>query len=66
MKTLMIFLIFLLIGAFFIISGENLKINKNQDRALFFKSYAAWIDSLFLNSKSLGGYVVKLEWLPKE
>lgn len=66
MKILMFLIFFLLVGAFFIISNENIKLNSKENVGIFFKSYSQWIDGLADNSKGLAGYVVKMEWLPGE
>ena len=66
MKTLLFILVFLLIGGFFIISNENIKLNSSENVGLFFKEYASWIDNLVGNGGVVGGYVVKMEWLPGE
>ncbi len=64
MKTFIFLIVFLLIGAFFIISNENIKLNSSGNVKLFFSEYGLWIDQLINNSKSLAGYIVKSEWLP--
>ena len=66
MKIIMFVLLFLLIGAFFIISNENIKLNSNENLDLFFKEYGKWADSLFGNGKTVVGYVAKMEWLPDQ
>ena len=64
MKLILFILIFLLTGAFFIISNENL-ILKNPDNVdKFFSLYAKWIDQLTDNFSGATGYLVKMEWLP--
>ena len=64
MKFFMFLIIFLLIGAFFIISSENIRLNNSENINLFFKEYASWIDGLFKNGKTIAGFVIKMEWLP--
>ncbi len=66
MKIIMLIIMFLLIGAFFIISNENIRLNNPENINLFFKEYAGWINSLANNGKTVAGYVVKMEWLPRE
>ena len=66
MKTLIFLVTFLFIGAFFIISNENIKLNTPENVDLFLKKYALWIDDLLGNGKIVVGYVVKMEWLPDE
>ena len=65
MKILMFVILFLFIGAFFIISNEKIKINNSENVNLFFEKYVAWMDDLADNSKIVIGYVIKSEWLPE-
>lgn len=60
----MLILMFLFLGAFFIISNEGLKISNGEDFYKLGESYYSWVGGLFLNAKSLTGYVVKFDWLP--
>jgi len=64
MRIYLFIMVFLLIGAFFIISNDNLHINKSAEVGKFFKSYYVWFGGLFENVKGISGYVVKSEWLP--
>lgn len=66
MKLLMFLIFFLLIGAFFIISNENIRMNSQENVDRFFNLYGEWIDSLTSNSQVVVGHVVKMEWLPNE
>jgi hypothetical protein len=65
MKILMFFIIFLLFGAFFIISNENILIGEVEDREEFLGLYGEWIDGLTGNGRGVVGHVVKMEWLPE-
>ena len=62
----MFVILFLLIGAFFIISNENIRLNSKENVNYFFKEYGQWFDQLVRNSKSASGYLIKMEWLPGE
>jgi len=64
MKLLMFFILFLLIGAFFIISNEKIQLDNKENIDLFFHQYFQWLNGLLKNSKTVVGYVVKMEWLP--
>ena len=64
MKILMFIILFLLIGAFSIISNENIRLDNSENVSLFFKEYGRWFDKLAGNSKIAVGYVIKMEWLP--
>jgi len=66
MKLLMFVLLFLFIGAFFIISNENIKLNSQENFNLFLKEYGDWGGKLLGNGKTVVGYVAKMEWLPEE
>ena len=66
MKTIMIIAMFFLIGAFFIISEDNIRMNTQSNVNVFFVNYVSWIDSIFSNGKGVLGYVVKMEWLPEK
>ncbi len=62
----MFIILFLLIGAFSIISNENIRLNNEENVSLFVGLYGHWIDMLVGNSGNALGYVVKMEWLPGE
>jgi hypothetical protein len=64
MRFLFILLIFLFLGAFFIVSNENIKINKNQEFDRFLKFYSSWLSSLLSNAKTITGYAIRSNWLP--
>jgi hypothetical protein len=66
MKTLMFVILFLLAGAFFIISNEQIQLNSMDNIDMFFLLYMKWLDSLFDNTKTVTGYVVKMGWLPNQ
>lgn len=65
MKITMLVIMFLLIGAFFIISQNNLYMFKQGNLTTFASLYTGWLTNLAENSVKTAGYVVKLEWLPK-
>ena len=64
MRVYVLAMVFLLMGAFFIISNGNLHMNRAYDVGIFMKSYYLWFGSLFDNAKGMTAYVVKSEWLP--
>ncbi|PIU76033.1 hypothetical protein COS75_01285 [Candidatus Pacearchaeota archaeon CG06_land_8_20_14_3_00_35_12] len=65
-KLVVFIIIFLLIGAFFIISQQNLDIKKKVDQQTFFKSFSSWLGQLGNNTIHLTASAVKLEWLPEK
>lgn len=66
MKTLMFLIFFLLLGAFFIISENNIQLNSIDNLRLFSDSYFFWLDGLTDNAKTVSGYVTGMQWLPEQ
>ena len=66
MKVLMFVVLFLFIGAFFIISDKEIKLNSKENVSYFFSEYGIWIDKLVGNGGEATGYLVKMQWLPGE
>lgn len=66
MKIIMIILMFLIIGALFVISNENLHLNDKKELERFYDSYYLWVGNVFNNLKSVTADVIKVDWLPKE
>ncbi len=66
MKLITFIVMFLLIGAFFIISENKLALRDSENREKFADLYVSWTNRIFDNSKTMGGYVVKLDWLPEK
>ncbi len=65
MKIITIAVIFLLLGAFFIVTKENLYLNSTSSFDRLGDEYYSWLNSLFENAKLVTGYVIKLDWLPE-
>ncbi len=66
MKIFMILAIFLLLGAFFIVSNNNLALIEDEGREEFRDKYGQWLAGILDNSRDVTAYVVKLDWLPHE
>lgn len=66
MKIYMFIIIFLFIGAFFIISENNLPLARDGNLGNFVDLYFSWIGQIFENSGHLVGNVIKLSWLPNQ
>lgn len=64
-KALVLLIILLVIGAYFIKTYNNLDLKKPKDLGTFVKVYSAWIYNLGVNVRDVTGYVTKKEWLPK-
>ena len=56
---------FLLLGAFFIITSENLALKNKDNFEQFSSLYYSWFDNLFENGKTLTGYIIDSKWLPE-
>jgi len=55
----------LFLGAFFIISNENLHLLVVSERELFFNIYFGWLHDLSTQMVDVTGYIVQFKWLPK-
>jgi len=64
MRITVFFIKFLLLGAFFIISNQNLALIDEGNRNLFIEEYKGWIFGIADHVGSLTGYIVEVEWLP--
>lgn len=64
MKTIMLIVMFFVVGALFIISEDNLNIGKGDNAKVLTGMYLSWLDETFDNMKTLTGNIVKLNWLP--
>lgn len=60
----MILVLFLFLGAFFIISNENLHLSNKIEAKTFASLYYNWFFDLFSNAHGIAGYAIKSEWLP--
>jgi len=65
MKILIFTILFFLIGAFFIISENNLALGKSGNVDKTIGLYYMWISHLFDNTLAMTGDVVRMNWLPE-
>ena len=65
MKIISILLMFLILGALFIISNQNLALKDEENFNKFADGYYIWLNSLFENGKTITSYVVNSNWLPE-
>ena len=65
MKILMLIVMFFCIGAFFIISQNNIYLNNSENTDKFISLYSSLLEKTFSNIGNLIGNVIKMEWLPK-
>jgi len=66
MKIGLVILKFLLIGSLFILANENIHLADPIERGDFYSKVYGWFDTLYQQSLSIVGYVVRSEWLPPE
>lgn len=66
MRWLMFVLKFLLIGALFIVSNNNLALIDSDDRQAFYDESGKWLKDVTVNFGELTAFVVKVKWLPRD
>ena len=64
MRLLFFLLVFMLFGAFFVISEEGLRLNVEEDRGVFSGLYLNWLDNVFANGASITTNAIRENWLP--
>jgi hypothetical protein len=64
MKTAIILLKILIVGALLIISNGNLAMKNQENLPIFFERYNSWLTELFDKGAVVMGYVISTEWLP--
>jgi hypothetical protein len=64
MKISIIVVKFLLLGALFIISNQELYLTNPQDLETFYDLFGSWIFNLANHFFQISGYVINSEWLP--
>ena len=63
-KIIVLAIIILILGAYFVKTYNNLDLKKPDDLQSFVKIYFGWIFTLGNNVKDVTGYATKKEWLP--
>ncbi len=59
-----IVLLFLLVGALFIVSNENLQLADREEQREFIALYRLWLSSIGENVRAITGQVIAAEWVP--
>lgn len=62
----MFIVIFIMIGALFIISENNLALKESKNIKEFGFLYMDWLGKIFDNSKRITSSVINLDWLPNK
>ena len=65
MRILVIVLIFLLVGALFIINQNRIDVKEKEGKITFTKVYAKWLWDSAKNIKEVTAYIIKMDWLPR-
>ena len=64
MKILFIVLMFFVISALIIISNNGLAMYEQENVEKFSDLYLEYINQIYVNSQTITGEVVELDWLP--
>jgi len=65
MRVVLFILMFFLLGAFFIVSNENIHLNNSKEFSKFYSLYFKWNLGIIDNLQGMTGYMVKFDWLPQ-
>ena len=65
MKIQIVIIKFIVLGALFIISNQNLHLAVASERAIFFDAYSSWFTNIVDQLVQVTGYVVRFDWLPR-
>lgn len=66
MKIIIFVMIFLILGALFIISNNDLKITDKNDLKKFSEECKIWGNKILQNIGALTGNAIKQNWLPEK
>mgnify|MGYP001579741413 CR=1 FL=1 len=64
-KTIVVFLVVILIGSIAIIKTQDLNIKDSNDQMTLLKSVGNWVIQIFSNLKSVTAYVIQQDWKPQ-
>ena len=65
MRILIFLVMFLILGALFIISDNNLAMVKKENSQKFYQIYLGWTNKIYSNLKSMTGNVIRMDWFPE-
>jgi len=60
----MFLVMFLMIGALFVVSEKNINLKNEEGLKSFATGYFSWIGQTIKNIGTGTGYIIKLDWLP--
>lgn len=64
MRLLVFILVFLLMGAFYIVTAHNIALKNPGAFETLLVKYLGWFPKVIENVISVTGHVIKLEWMP--
>jgi len=64
MKVWPVILIFLLIGAYIIVSANDIDFKDGEERTDFIYKFSKWVLRLGGNFKTITGHAINMQWLP--
>lgn len=64
MKIFLFVVVFLLMGAFFIISNDNLHVGNPEQFDSFMTKYYDWFFKLGNNVMTATSYAINIDWMP--
>ena len=64
MKFFLFVMFFLLLGAFFIISTNNLSFSNSGSVDIFLVKYIGWFQKVFKNTADITSNVIRQSWMP--
>jgi len=65
-KLIVVFILVLIIGGYFIKANYNLDLDNNSDKKTFVKVFTSWLGRLFTNFKDITAYTIKKDWSTPE
>jgi len=64
MRVLVFVLVFLLLGAFYIVTSHNLSLKNPASFETILVKYLEWFPKIAENIVSITGHAIKLKWMP--
>ena len=56
---------FFILSALLIISNNNLALHEKENLNQFSEIYTDWLNQVYINTQTITGNIVKMDWLPK-
>ena len=65
MKIFIFIFMFFILSALLIISNNNLALHEKENLNQFSEIYTDWLNQVYINTQTITGNIVKMDWLPK-